>query len=349
MFSGAAMPDKLSSVNVYLGAAAIAKALDAGADVVITGRVVDSATVLGPLMHEFGWTSDDFDRLSAGSLAGHLLKCGPQVTGGIFTDWHEVSGWDNVGFPIAICRADGSFDLTKPDGTGGLVSPMTVGEQVCCEVGDPASYVLPDVTCDWSNISLKQVGPDLVRITGAKGRAPTGQLKVSATYADGYRSSVTMMIAGRDAAPKAQATGEAILKRTQDLLARDGFAPFSETLIEVLSANSNYGVDPTRSPAREVVLKIAVRHSDKQALEIFGGEIYPAACSMAQGITGFAGGRPTPQPVIRLFSFLVDKAKVPMSFSIGTDTQDVAQSIGPDTPTTEPTAEDKVDLRTGRV
>lgn len=328
MFSGTAMPAKLTSVNAYLGAAAIARALDEGADVVITGRVVDSATALGPLMHAFGWGAGDHDKLSAGSLAGHLLECGPQVTGGIFTDWREVPGWDDVGFPVAICRPDGSFELTKPEGTGGLVTPMTVAEQLCYEVGDPAAYVLPDVICDWSNVSIEQVGTDRVRVTGAKGRAPTDKLKVSATYPDGYRSSVTMMIAGRDAAAKASATADAILKRVGRLLLREGYEPFTETNVEVLGAESNYGVDPTRSPAREVILKIAVRHPDKDALGIFGGEIYPAACAMAQGITGFAGGRPAPQPVIRLFSFLVDKARVPMSVDLGSGEIAVAHDPG---------------------
>ena len=328
MFSGAPMPARLTSVNAYLGAAAIARALDEGADVVLTGRVVDSATALGPLMHEFGWSAGDYDRLSAGSLVGHLLECGPQVTGGIFTDWREVPGWDDVGFPIAICHPDGSFELTKPEATGGLVTPRTVAEQLCYEVGDPAAYVLPDVTCDWSDVTLEQVATDVVRITGAKGRAPTRQLKVSATYPDGFRSAVTMMIAGRDAAAKAQATGEAILKRTARLVSQAGLAPFSETLVEVLGSESNYGTDPRSSSAREVVLKIAVHHAERNALEIFAGEIYPAACSMAQGITGFAGGRPAPQPVIRLFSCLIDKNRVPMSVGIGDASLPIEHDLG---------------------
>lgn len=322
MFSGAPMPARLTSINAYLGAAGIARALDAGADVVITGRVVDSALVLGPLMHEFRWASGDYDLLSAGSLAGHLLECGPQATGGIFTDWDTVPGWDDMGFPVAICRPDGTFDITKPAGTGGLVTPMTVGEQLCYEVGDPGAYVLPDVTCDWRDVTLTLVGPDVVRVTGARGHAPTGQVKVSATYADGYRSSVTMMIVGRAAGAKAQATGEAILRRAARLIARAGRAPFTETLVEVLGADSNYGTDPRLSPAREVILKLAVLHPDRAALDVFAAEIYPAACAMAQGLTGFAGGRPVPQPVIRLFSCLVDKARVPVVVTV--DGQDSA-------------------------
>lgn len=313
MFSGAPMPDRLSSINAYLGAFGIAKALDLGADIVLTGRVVDSALVLGPLIHEFGWSESDYDLLSAGSLAGHLLECGTQVTGGIFTDWHEtVGGWDDMGFPIAICRPDGSFDITKPEGTGGLVSPRTVAEQVSYEVGDPGAYPLPDVTCDWTDVRLEQTAPDVVRVTGGRGSPPSDELKASATWADGYRASVTMMIAGREAAAKAQAAGKAILERVSRLMARDGHAPFAETSLEVLGAESNFGAQARAQGTREVVLKLAVRHADRRALEVFAREIYPAACSMAQGITGFAGGRPVPQSVVRLFSCLVPKAMVPV-------------------------------------
>ena len=316
MFSGTPLPAQITSMNAYLGATPIARALAEGADVVLTGRVVDSATVLGPLMHEFGWGESDYDLLSSGSLAGHLLECGPQVTGGIFTDWKDVPDWDDVGFPIAICHADGSFEITKAPLTGGLVTPATVAEQLCYEVGDPAAYILPDVICDWSTVSLEQVGKDRVRVAGAKGSPPTATYKVSATYSAGYRSTVTMMIAGREAAVKAQATGEAIIKRVSRLLSDAGHDPFSETLIEILGADSNYGKDPSQSPAREVILKLAVRHHNRDALNVFAGEIYPAACSMAQGITGFAGGRPAPQPVIRLFSCLVDKKRAPVSVKI---------------------------------
>ena len=316
MFSGAAMPERLASVNAYLGAFPIAAALDAGADVVITGRVVDSAIVLGPLIHEFGWQAGDYDLLSAGSLAGHVVECGTQATGGIFTDWRDVSGWDDMGFPIAECAADGSFVLTKPEGTGGLVSTATVGEQIIYEVGDPARYILPDVTADWSAVRLEQVGPDRVRVSGARGRAPTGSYKVSATYADGYRASVTMMIAGREAAARAQATANAILRRAGRLMQAAGFADFEDASVEILGSEANYGAQAKAAGTREVVLKIAVRHPSREALQIFAREIYPAATAMAQSLTGFAGGRPEPQPVVRLFSFLAPKADAEVSFEI---------------------------------
>lgn len=309
MASGAALPDRISSINAYLGAFPIAAALRDGADVVVTGRVVDSALALGPLIHEFGWSETDYDRLAGGSLAGHVIECGPQATGGIFTDWRLVPGWDNMGFPIACCQEDGSFELTKPPGTGGIVTPAAVAEQIVYEIGDPAGYILPDVVCDFSSVTVTPTH-DGVRVTGARGYPPTPQYKVCATYPDGYRAVATMTIAGRDAAPKAHAVGKAILSRAARLMARDGHAPFAETLIEVLGAGASYGDDPNESSAWEVVLRIAVRHPEKAALGLFAREIYPSASSMAQGITGFAGGRPAPQPVIRLYSCLVDKSAV---------------------------------------
>jgi hypothetical protein len=310
MFTGAGLPARLASVNAYLGAFPIARALAAGADIVITGRCVDSALALGPLIEAFGWGPHDYDRLAAGSLAGHLIECSTQVTGGIFTDWRAIEGWDRMGFPIAECRADGAFELTKPAGTGGLVTPATVAEQLVYEIGDPAAYLLPDVACDFSAVRLERAGPDRVRVSGARGRPPTGTYKVSATWADGFRAAVTMMIGGREAAAKAHRVGEAILARAGRLMAEAGFEGFAETLVEVLGAESTYGPQARVRAPREVVLKLAVRHPRREALQLFAGEIFPAASAMAQGLTGFAGGRPEPQPVIRLFSFLIDKAEV---------------------------------------
>jgi hypothetical protein len=311
MFSGQEMPAKLSSINAYLGAFPIARALDTGADIVITGRCVDSAVVLGPLIHEFGWKADDFDLLSSGSLAGHIIECGAQTTGGVFTDWQDVSAdWDRMGFPIAECRPDGTFDIVKSEGSGGAVTVATVSEQVIYEVHDPRRYLLPDVTCDFSDVTLTQAGKDRVHVSGAKGLAPTDNYKVCATYADGYRSAATMMIAGREAVAKAQAVGEAILKRSSRLIKEAGLPDYTETLVEVVGSEFSYGAQARRSDAREVTLRVAVRHSSKDALQIFGREIYPSATSMAQGITGFAGGRPEPQPVIRLFSFLAAKSDI---------------------------------------
>jgi hypothetical protein len=323
MFSGAPLPAKLMSANAYLGAQPIATALDRGADVVITGRCVDSAVTLGALVHAFGWSFDDHDRLAQGSLAGHLIECSAQVTGGLFTDWRDVPGWDDMGMPIAACAADGSFVITKPPGTGGLVSRLSVGEQMLYEIGDPAAYILPDVVCDFRAVTMEDAGTDRVRVTGARGRAPTPELKVSATYHDGFRMIGTVTIAGRDAAAKAQAAGEAILARVRRLLGERRLADFTETSLEVLGTEATYGAAARDSAAREVVLKIGARHADEKALEILAREIAPAASAMAQGLTGFFAGRPGVQPVMRLFSYLWPKAKVTPRVTIGAKSFDV--------------------------
>ncbi len=318
MFSGAPFPERTASINAYLGAFPIAAALAAGADVVVTGRCVDSAVVLGPLIHEFGWMAEDYDRLSAGSLAGHILECGAQATGGIVTDWRAVSAdWSDMGFPIADCRADGSFEICKPDSTGGRISPATIAEQIVYEVGDPAAYMLPDVCCDWSDVRLESAGPDRVRISGARGRAPSSSYKVSATFADGYRCTATMMIVGDEAPARARAVADAILARSGRLMQEAGHGGFSETSVELLGAETSYGAGSRTLDTRELVLKISVRHPAREALQIFAREIYPAATAMAQSLTGFAGGRPEPQPVVRLFSFLIDKAELRPTVSLG--------------------------------
>ncbi len=311
MFSGAEFPDKCWSVNAYLGAFPIAAALAAAADIVITGRCVDSALALAPLVHEFGWKADDHDLLSAGSLAGHVIECGTQSTGGIVTDWKTtVADWDRMGFPIAECRRDGSFVVTKPGGTGGRVAPETVAEQIVYEIGDPAAYLLPDVSCDWCQLGLRQVGDNRVEVTGAKGRTPTASYKVSATYQDGFRATGTMMIGGPDAAARAEATAQAILRRTRRIFGERKLADYLRTDIEVLGAEANWGANARGRATREVILKLAVHHADKNALEIFSREFLPSATSMAQGITGFAGGRPNVTPLVRLFSCLVPKDSV---------------------------------------
>ncbi|MFC7410828.1 MULTISPECIES: acyclic terpene utilization AtuA family protein [Hydrogenophaga] len=311
MFSGDPMPAKLLSVNAYLGAQPIAAALDAGAQVVITGRVVDSAVTLAPLVHVFGWAWDDWDKLATGCLAGHLIECGTQCTGGLFTDWQRVPGWDHMGFPIAECDPDGaSVVITKPPGTGGLVEPATVAEQIVYEIADPRRYLLPDVTCDFSQVQLVQEGPERVRVSGARGTPAPVSYKVSATFGDGWRLLGTLMIGGHAAAAKAQRVGEAILQRCTRLLTDKGLGGFTETSLEVLGAEATYGPHARTGHAREVVLKLAAKHPQREALELLAREIAPSATSMAQGITGFAAGRPSPSPVVRLFSFLIDRSRV---------------------------------------
>jgi hypothetical protein len=308
--TGAPLPQRLLTANAYLGALPIRAALDAGADVVITGRCVDSAVTLGALMHAFGWREDDFDRLAQGSLAGHVIECGCQSTGGLHTDWEAVPDWPHIGYPVVECHEDGSFVVTKPEGTGGLVNPAVVAEQVLYEIGDPQRYLLPDVTCDFTQVRLEQQGEQRVRVTGARGLPPGPQYKVSATFMDGFRCTAQLTIVGLDAARKAQRTGEAILERTGELIAQKGWQPYSRTRVEVLgSERPNYGPHARTTEVREAVLQVAVKHPQKEALELFAREIAPAGTSWSPGTTG-AGGRPSPSPAIRQFAFLLDKTRL---------------------------------------
>jgi len=307
--SGRPLPDKVVSANAYLGALPIKVALDAGAQVVITGRCVDSAVTLGALMHHFGWAIDDYDRLAAGSLAGHILECVCQGAGGLHTDWEAVPDWAHSGYPIVECRADGSFIVTKPDGTGGLVTPATVAEQLLYEIGDPARYVLPDVVCDFTQVTMAQAGEHRVEVRGARGLAPTPDYKVSATYADGYRATGQLTIVGIDADRKARRTAEAILERTRGLFRQLGLPDYSATHIETLGSAYLFGPHQPNVPRFESVMWLAVMHPSKQALELFAREIAPAGTSWAPGTTG-AGGRPSVVPAIKQYAFLVDKARV---------------------------------------
>jgi hypothetical protein len=317
MFSGEEFPEQCLSVNSYLGASAVRDALDAGADIVITGRVVDSAVVLGPLMHEFDWTETDYDQLAQGSLAGHVIECGAQCTGGNFTDWQLVQeGYANMGFPIVECVSDGSFIVSKPEGTGGLVSVGTVGEQILYEIGDPSQYLLPDVTCDFTGVKLEQLDDDHVLVFGAKGRAPSDHYKVSATYMDGFRCNASFMIGGRQAVEKGQRVAESIIERVSFIFQAMGLDAFTATDIEVLGSETTYGEHSQSLNNREVVVKIAVHHQDKKALGMFAREIAQAATAMAPGLTGLVGGRPKPSPMIRLFSFLWPKDQIEVSYTL---------------------------------
>ncbi len=317
MDTGRPLPDKPTSVNAYLGARPIAEALDKGAQIVITGRCVDSALALGPLLHEFGWRDDAYDLLAAGSLAGHLLECGAQATGGIFTDWERIEGFENMGFPIAEATADGKFVLTKPEGTGGLVSPATVGEQMLYEIGDPRAYLLPDVSCDFSGVTMTQMGRDRVVVEGAKGRPPTDSYKVCATYIDGWRATSVLMVGGGRAVRKARKMADAILSKTSAMFGERGLADDSETSVEVLGAEDTYGPNASGLEPREVMLKMAVRHPEKEALDLFSREIAPAGTGMVPGLTGFFAGRPSVIPVVRVFSCLVDKSALKVTVDSG--------------------------------
>ncbi len=328
--TGAPLPERLLSVNAYLGGFPIAAALDAGADIVVTGRCVDSALVLGPLIHEFGWAPDDYDRLAAGSLAGHLLECGAQVTGGNFTDWRDVAdGWDDMGFPIAEVAADGGFVIAKPEGTGGLVSPLSVGEQMLYEIGDPRAYLLPDVVCDFTSVRLTQIGRDRVRVTGARGRAPTGTYKVSATYPGGFGCVGSMVVAGIDAPERARRNGEAILKKTRRMLAEAGLDDFSQTAVQIVGAESLYGGNARSAAAesREVVLRLAIRHAKPEGAELFSKEYVGSGLSMSTGRCSLGAGRPSVSPVVRLHSFLIDKRRLDIAVRVAGEKVTLAHAV----------------------
>jgi hypothetical protein len=258
-------------------------------------------------MHEFQWTPTDYDHLAAGSLVGHILECGPQATGGNFTDWQTVPDWHNIGYPIAICGPEGVFRLTKPAGTGGLVSPATVAEQTLYEIGDPAAYFLPDVVCDFSQVTITQTAENEVEVAGARGRPPTTQYKISATYQDGYRAVATVSIVGPDAAAKAERTGRTLIDRAEMIFTRDGIPPFTATHIEALGAEASYGAKSKARASREVLLRLVVVHKSRDALEIFGRELGSIGLSCAPGTTGIYNGRPKPAPVVRLFTMFLEK------------------------------------------
>jgi hypothetical protein len=324
MFTGETLPEKVLSANAYLGALPIAAALAAGADVVITGRCVDSAVTLGPLMHEFGWRADDYDLLASGSLAGHIIECGCQATGGLHTDWADIPDWAHIGYPIVECHADGSFVVTKPEGTGGKVIRACVAEQLLYEIGDPGAYLLPDVTCDFREVTIEQQGVDRVRVSPARGRAPSPSYKVSATQLDGFRCAGSMVIVGIDAEKKAVRTAESIIERTGEILAEMGLPPFTSTCIEVIGAEWLYGPHALTRHVREVMMRVVANHPQKAALAMFAREIAPSGTSWSPGTTGPGGGRPAVSPLIKPFSFLLAKETVPVAFVLDGERHAVA-------------------------
>ena len=314
----------LLSVNAYLGAQAIAEALDAGADIVITGRCVDCAPLVGIAMHEYGWTVTQYDELAQACLAGHLIECGAQGSGGLFTDWEKVPDWADIGYPLVQLGADGVFELFQPSGKGGLVARQTVGEQLLYEIGDPTCYELPDVICDFSQVHIEdvpghQAQGGRVRVSGARGRAPSDVYKVTATYNQGWHIAIMMAIRGQRAIAKAQRTADALLKRTRAQMKEAGFADYGETLVELLGAESMYGPHRRVAESREIVLRIAARHDDKRALGFLQKEASSAGTSMGPGTRSHFGGRSDVQSVIRTSSFLIAKKALKVRWQIGSE------------------------------
>tara|TARA_B110000438_G_scaffold117703_1_gene114995 strand:+ start:3047 stop:4834 length:1788 start_codon:yes stop_codon:yes gene_type:complete len=313
MFTGDKLPDQnnIVSINAYLGAFPIAEALRLGADIVITGRCVDSAVTLGACIYSFDWKEEDWNHLSGGSLAGHIIECGTQSTGGNFTDWELISDQiDTMGYPIVEIFKDSSFNCMKSNNTGGLVSVGTISEQLVYEIGDPQAYILPDVVCDFSQVKISQINKDTVKVSGAIGYPSTNQYKVSMTYSDGFRGGHLMSFVGIDAGKKAKAYGEAIFKRSRDILKKINMPDFTETSIEVLGDQSQYSKKDKNFSSREVILKYAGKHSDIKAIGIMLKESVGLALSTPPGLSGFAGARPKPSPVVRLFSFLIKKSEI---------------------------------------
>jgi hypothetical protein len=292
--------------NAYLGSAGIVEALRRGASIVITGRVADASLTLGPAMHAFGWREDDWDRLSAGTVAGHLIECGAQATGGLWCNVTPGTDLGHVGYPIAVVEADGTCTITKPEGTGGAVNLETVSEQLLYEVGDPTAYLTPDVVADFTSVRLEDVGRDQVRVTGARGKPATPTFKVSIGYRDGWTASGTLVLAGPDAVAKARWAGRILLERLQTA----GAMP-SAHLVEVLGGGDLVpGVLAVPGPMPEAVLRVAVRDGRKAVVERFSKEFAPLVTAGPPGVTGYTTGRPVVREVFAYWPALVSKAVV---------------------------------------
>ena len=300
--------DRVRSASVYTGAWPIVEALDQGATVVITGRTADPALTYAPLIHTFRWAADDYDRLAAGVVAGHINECGAQVTGGnSLAEWEVVPDLADVGYPIIEAAPDGDFVVTKHEGTGGRVTPAIVTEQLVYEIADPRAYLTPDVIADFTSIRLEEVGPDRVRVTGARGRAPTDTLKVSIAYHYGYKAVGTLVYAWPDAVKKAQAADRIIRQRLDRLGLR-----FEEIRTEFVGWNACHGpiAGPPPEDLPEVQLRIAVRSPDRAPVERFTREIAPLVLAGPPTVTGYAGGRPKVEEIVAFWPALIDRREI---------------------------------------
>lgn len=296
---------RVVSANAYLGAKPIATALQQGAHIVITGRVADASLTVGPAMAELNWHCDDWNRLSAATAAGHLIECGAQATGGLACDWQAIPDLANVGYPIAAIQPDGTFNIEKPANTGGRINRATIAEQLLYEVNDPARYLTPDVVADFTSLRLNETAPDVVTISDTTGTPATDSYKVSIAYRDGYTASGMLVISGPNALEKAQHAGKIILER----LSRIGIV-FLDSLIEPIGSGiCAPGVLPPQSPP-EVVLRVAVRHSEQAAVDRFTREFAPLVTSGPPGVTGYTTGRPVVREVYAYWPTLIAKHAV---------------------------------------
>ena len=299
-------PREILSANVYLQTQAMVDALATGADIVLTGRCTDPGLTLAPLIHEFGWAEDDWNRLAAGTVAGHILECGAQSTGGNFSRWWEVPDLWKVGYPIAEVSEDGTFIVTKHAGTGGLVSVDTVSEQLVYEMGDPGNYITPDVVAEFSSIHLEQVGLDRVRVSGITGKPRTPFLKVSGAYLRGYKATGQLVLCGPRALEKAQLCAEIVWKRLQA-----AGCEYEHTDAEYLGASTVHaGIAPAPADPAEIVLRLSVKDQDRKKVERFGREMAPLVTAGPAGVTGFAGGRPKAQEIVAYWPALLPRELV---------------------------------------
>jgi hypothetical protein len=301
--------DKLLSANVYFGAFPIVEALKSGADIVITGRTTDTGLTLAPMIYEFGWTQNDYDKLSAGTVAGHILECGAQSSGGNFLgDWQSIPNMAEIGFPIAEAFPNGEVIITKHQNTGGRVSFETVAEQLLYEIGDPKSYITPDCVADFTSIKLEDLGNDRVRVYDVKGFPETEFYKVSCSYADGYSASATLTYSWPQALAKAKAADQILRKRLENLNLQ-----FDEIRTEFIGYNACHGPLAKQLPEddiNEIMLRVAVRSHDYNSVERFGKEIAPLILTGPPSVTGFAGGRPKPSEVVAYWPALIPKKLV---------------------------------------
>jgi len=300
--------EKVLSANVYLGAAPIVEALRQGAQIIITGRTTDTGLTLAPMIHEFGWDMRDWNRMAAGTIAGHIIECGAQSSGGNYMeDWRSVPDMANVGFPIIEALPSGEFFVTKHAGTGGRVSRGTVAEQCLYEIGDPRNYITPDVIADFTTIHLEDLGDDRVRVHGIEGRENTPFYKVSMSYSDGYSAFATLTYAWPEAIDKARA-GDAILRARLERLGLQ----FDEILTEYVGYNACHGPlsEAVNPDPQEVMMRIGVRSHDIKSVERFGKEIAPLILTGPPNVTGFAGGRPRPSEVVAYWPALIEKTRI---------------------------------------